>query len=393
MAPPSKRIYPSGAAKRALKKRREEEARQMSGSLNTFFAPLPNPNPILADALAHAQSESSGSVPVASSSALTSTGAGGSALASATASDAVAVAQSSSSSRIAISLPLLSNAGAVDAEAEDEDQPSPATSTSRAIILGDFMAHDPSTWPDFLASSTIDFILAAGPPPRAHHFAGYNFPKTNGRSFPKTAFVKIENGISLPRSWLLYSKTADTAYCFCCVIFKRNQCGALSSVGTRDWHHLSTTLDSHVGSRTHVLAFLSWKERVARSSAGKTIDSHHQKMLDAEKERWKRVFFRIVEVVKFLARQSIAFRGTNQRLGDSKNGNFMQLLQTIATFDPIMDEHLRLAMQNKTNKRRNIHYLSSDIQNDLIAALASAILSIIVEQIKESKFYSIIAVR
>lgn len=56
-----------------------------------------------------------------------------------------------------------------------------------------------------------------------------------------------------------------------------------------------------------------------------------------------------------------------------------------------MDEHLRLAQQNQIANRKNIHYLSSDIQNDVIAALAGAIRSSIMQQIKESKFYSVIA--
>lgn len=127
--------------------------------------------------------------------------------------------------------------------------------SARALTSGDLQPHDPGTWPASLASSAIDFILAAGPLPREDHFAAYNFPKTNGRSFPKAAFVKkMENDTSLPRSWLIYSETTDTAYCSCCAIFKRNQCGALSSVGTRDWHHVSKILDSHPRSHPRISA-------------------------------------------------------------------------------------------------------------------------------------------
>lgn len=260
------------------------------------------------------------------------------------------------------------------------------------VMANELQPHDPATWPSYITTTMIDFILDAGALPRADHYDRYEFPKTDSRGFPKSAFAKkMDNGSSIARSWLIYSKTADAAYCFCCAIFQRDKCGALSSVGTRDWKHLYTILDSHAGSRNHVLAFSQWKERDARFRTGTTIDAHQQKLLNAEKERWGKVFFRIVECVKYLAKQNIAFCGANQRVNDSSNGNFMQLIQTIATFDDVMAEHLRIADQSRISNERTIHYLSSDIQNDVIAALASAISDVITKQIKESKYYAIIA--
>lgn len=103
------------------------------------------------------------------------------------------------------------------------------------------------------------------------------------------------------------------------------------------------------------LAFSTWKERDVRAKTGNTIDAFQRKLLDAEKERWKSVFFRMVEVIKFFAKQSIPFRGDNQRLGDSSNGNFMQLLETIAKFDPIMSICVLLS---KTNRKATKHTLS-----------------------------------
>lgn len=132
--------------------------------------------------------------------------------------------------------------------------------------------------------------------------------------------------------------------------------------------YLHSNLDSHSRSRNHVIAYSEWKERDARSRTGRTIDAEQQKLVDAEKERWSKV-----ECIKFSAKQSIPLRGSNEHLGDPDNGKFMQLMETIAKFDPIMNEHLRLAMQTQSANRRPIYYLSLRIQNDVISALASAI--------------------
>lgn len=76
-----------------------------------------------------------------------------------------------------------------------------------------------------------------------------------------------------------------------------------------------------------------------------------------------------------MAKQSIPLRGDNERLGDPKNGNFLQLMQTIASFDDVMADHF--AQQSK--------------RNEIIDALGSAIKKHITAGIKENLYYSVIA--
>ena len=45
-------------------------------------------------------------------------------------------------------------------------------------------------------------------------------------------------------------------------------------------------------------------------------------------------------IVKFLAEHNIAFRGSNSRLYQDSNGNFLGLVQMLAEFDPAIKEHV-----------------------------------------------------
>lgn len=102
--------------------------------------------------------------------------------------------------------------------------------------------------------------------------------------------------------------------------------------------------------------------------------------------RKKKVLVRIVSIVKFLAKRNLAFRGTNSRLYENGNGNFLGLIELLAEFDPIVQDHV----QRITNDDMHFHYLGNKIQNELIDLLARRIKSEIVKKVKEAKYFSVI---
>ena len=78
----------------------------------------------------------------------------------------------------------------------------------------------------------------------------------------------------------------------------------------------------------------------------------------------------------------MAFRGTNEKIYQENNGNFLSLIEMIAEFDPIMQEHFR----HIQNGQIYTHYLGHNIQNELINILALEIRNTIIKKM-EAKYY------
>ncbi|GFX78879.1 zinc finger MYM-type protein 1 [Trichonephila clavipes] len=88
-----------------------------------------------------------------------------------------------------------------------------------------------------------------------------------------------------------------------------------------------------------------------------------------------------------LAQNCLALRGTCDKLYDFGNGNFLQIVQLLAQFDPVMEEHLRKVIKKEKVK---VHYLGKEIQNELITLLGENITFHIIGENKKAKYYSVI---
>nr|GFB33202.1 zinc finger MYM-type protein 1-like [Tanacetum cinerariifolium] len=80
------------------------------------------------------------------------------------------------------------------------------------------------------------------------------------------------------------------------------------------------------------------------------------------------------------------FRGSNERLHQNNNVNFLGLIEMLEMFNPSIKEHV----QRITSEEVHFHYLGHNIQNELIQLLALEIRSAIIKKIRQAKYYSVI---
>lgn len=143
-----------------------------------------------------------------------------------------------------------------------------------------------------------------------------DFPKDeNNRRFSTILYTqKLSNGEKHDRRWLVYSKDLDRVYCFCCKLFNSNSSTSqLVNEGSKDWKNLGRQIKSHEISHKHITSMSNWIDLEIRLQKNKTIDKHIQDQINKEKEHWKNVLLRIIAVVKYLAKNNIAFRGTKEK--------------------------------------------------------------------------------
>ena len=56
-----------------------------------------------------------------------------------------------------------------------------------------------------------------------------------------------------------------------------------------------------------------------------------------------------MHITLYLAENNMALRGTSDKLYTPNNWKFLGLLELLAKFDPVMQEHLRLAMKGEVS--------------------------------------------
>ena len=95
---------------------------------------------------------------------------------------------------------------------------------------------------------------------------------------------------------------------------------------------------------------------------------------------------RLIDIVIFLAERNLAFRGSNKTLGSPHNGNFLGLLEQLAKRNFVLNE-----LQNRTIRPKSKpHYFDKDFQNKLINLLAKEAEKVLLTQLKQAKYFTVI---
>ncbi|XP_028121906.1 zinc finger MYM-type protein 1-like [Camellia sinensis] len=104
---------------------------------------------------------------------------------------------------------------------------------------------------------------------------------------------------------------------------------------------MGNRLRSHKTSNEHFICMSKWIELESRLKKNEIIDRSVQKQINKGREHWRQVLLRIVAIVITLAKNNLAFRGDNEKIYQEGNGIFLSLIEMLAKFDPVMQEHIQ----------------------------------------------------
>ena len=217
-------------------------------------------------------------------------------------------------------------------------------------------------------------------PAKFHPPKGYSFPvRTFGTKGEKRLF---RSDWCVKYDWLHCDSTIDAAYCHLCMTTEHEKrflastkCDpAFFMKGYTNWKDAATAFNTHMASQCHKEAVAAKELPRQTGDVGERLSKEHEQ----EKAENRAMFRRILQNVRFLARQGLPLRGH----GDGADSNFTQLLRLRAFDAPAVLPW----MEKKTDK-----YTSSDIQNECLQIMALSILRQTSASIVKSGFFTVMA--
>ena len=153
-----------------------------------------------------------------------------------------------------------------------------------------------------------------------------------------------------------------------------------------NWKNSVKRIREHAVTQYHMSSMVAFKSCLQGKPIDTLLDeqraelhSRRQKEIASNRE----VLAHLLDIIRLLAKQNLAFRGHDESASSVNRGNFLELVHHQAKYDPILQQHLQKAGKNAT-------YLSPDIQNQLICAMADKVLESILVEARKAKFFSIL---
>jgi hypothetical protein len=269
----------------------------------------------------------------------------------------------------------------VEAVNKLDDIPVETEDISSIVILGQFPTDRANYSVNVTDKAVKRFVVEHGPCQPKGPFP--RDPNQNNICFSEKYYERTTKaGLKLPVTWLCYSPKLDSVYCEPCWLFgDRAKLGNKPAwaKGIRKWKSLTSKIRMHEDSDGHAEAcvvFDHWRLH-------KTIDEESERQVLKERNFWRQIVHRVVNVILTLATCGLAFRGRREQLGNVNSGNFLSIIELLAAYDPVLKELIE--RPDGTTK-----YLSPKVQNEVIETLSTHLQNALIDMVKQASFYAVI---
>lgn len=159
----------------------------------------------------------------------------------------------------------------------------------------------------------------------------------------------------------------------------------LSREGTNDWQHISTRLNEHESSIDHLNSVIRYSMYVKNNR----VDVNDLRLTSNTKVAENRETVKvIIEIIIYLARQNIPFRGHDESVNSLNRGNFLQLDKLLFHHHPILSHHM--AKIDNSIKKNRLTFLSNVSQNTLTHILGEIVWKNILTSVAKAGKFSVI---
>ncbi|CAF1660887.1 unnamed protein product [Adineta ricciae] len=242
----------------------------------------------------------------------------------------------------------------------------------------DSYKRDPGRGP----SAAKEFVLLGAYQPNI------KFPTDNHRHFCRAWYQLYP--------WLEFSEMTKKSYCFVCRFgysesrFEK----AFTIDGYDNWKMAISKFNKHQASSSHKYANELWinacKNYRSNDDVLKQLDKQHEKQ-NLENRMYLK---EIIRSILFLAKQGLAFRGHREN-DQSENKDFCKALcptnHTLNFLGNLLELLELRSIENELikSKLKSLKYTHHSIQNEILNLIQENILSQIIFEIKDAKYFSI----
>ncbi|XP_063387958.1 zinc finger MYM-type protein 1-like [Cydia fagiglandana] len=184
--------------------------------------------------------------------------------------------------------------------------------------------------------------------------------------------------------WIVGCSHTNKMYCWCCIFFS-NDINVWNSSGYEDLNNLSGAIKRHTNSGKHLSAVIAFSnfgklriEAPLSRQLSEDISKHNMRV-----DNNRSVFQRLVDIVCHLAQQELPFKGNDESNTSLNRGNVLELVSLLSKYDCVLEKHVQSDQPSSS-------YLSYKIQNDIIQSVADVIRARIENEVKKTKFVSVI---
>jgi hypothetical protein len=250
-------------------------------------------------------------------------------------------------------------------------------------------SRDPGQRCHNLSANQKKYLITQGPqqPKLATFPPKQNIPASKQRQFSASWYEEYAH--------LEYSVSKDAAFCFICSLFhKEGQDPAWCETGVSAWEKMKSRgtakkgkLAEHFSSESHkeaLSAYVSFCYPLGHVDVMLDKAVRNAKIQEAkDKQENKEVIKILLDIVRTLAHQNMAFRGD----GKEEDGNFCQIVRLVSRHCPLLQRWI----ESKRSRSYHVTYMSPESQNEMIQLLAEDVRRQVVKEIKDAKMFGVSA--